>query len=422
LSDVKVARAAGTGASVPVECCQVCGHAPLTGVLSLGYMPPVNQMVPIGEPARQQPWFPTDLLHCSKCELVQLGLAVDPVIIFPPEYPYTSGTTRLLRDNFAELYAEASAMLALAPGDLVVDIGSNDGTLLSNFKAGGHRVLGIEPTEVGRIAASRGIPTVQRYFTPAVAAGVRREHGAARVVTAANCFAHIEDVHAITEGILDLLDPDGVFISESHYLIGLMQRLQYDTVYHEHLRYYSLTSIAHLLEMHGLEVFHARAIPTHGGSIRVYAARRGTRPVHDSVAAMLGAEPRGESMLARLQAFRREVMLSKLRLLSMLRELKEAGARICGISAPSRASTLVNYVGLDEAIVDYVCEIAGSLKIGKYLPGTSIPVVEESRLFTDRPDCAIVFSWHIAEELAPKLRAKGYRGKLLAPLPAPREL
>ncbi|HEY7245871.1 MAG TPA: class I SAM-dependent methyltransferase [Xanthobacteraceae bacterium] len=419
---MKVARAAGTGASVPVECCQVCGHAPLTGVLSLGYMPPVNQMVPIGEPARQQPWFPTDLLHCSKCELVQLGLAVDPVIIFPPEYPYTSGTTRLLRDNFAELYAEASAMLALAPGDLVVDIGSNDGTLLSNFKAGGHRVLGIEPTEVGRIAASRGIPTVQRYFTPAVAAGVRREHGAARVVTAANCFAHIEDVHAITEGILDLLDPDGVFISESHYLIGLMQRLQYDTVYHEHLRYYSLTSIAHLLEMHGLEVFHARAIPTHGGSIRVYAARRGTRPVHDSVAAMLGAEPRGESMLARLQAFRREVMLSKLRLLSMLRELKEAGARICGISAPSRASTLVNYVGLDEAIVDYVCEIAGSLKIGKYLPGTSIPVVEESRLFTDRPDCAIVFSWHIAEELAPKLRAKGYRGKLLAPLPAPREL
>ena len=419
---VKVARAAGTGASVPVECCQVCGHAPLASVLSLGYMPPVNQMVPVGAPPRQQPWFPTDLLHCSSCDLVQLGLAVDPVIIFPPEYPYTSGTTKLLRDNFAGLYSEASAMLALSPADLVIDIGSNDGTLLSNFKAGGHRVLGIEPTDVGKIAAARGIATVQRYFTPAVAAELRREHGAARAVTAANCFAHIEDVHAIIEGILDLLAPDGVFISESHYLIGLMQRLQYDTVYHEHLRYYSLTSLAHLLAMHGLEVFHARAIPTHGGSIRVYAARRGMRPVRDTVAAMRAAEPRGESMLARLKAFRREVMLSKLRLLSMLRELKEAGARIAGISAPSRASTLVNYVGLDEAIIDYVCEISGSLKIGKCMPGTAIPVVEESRLFTDQPDCAIIFSWHIADELAPKLRAKGYRGKLLSPLPAPHEL
>jgi hypothetical protein len=420
LFPAKVARAAGSGGSVPVECCQVCGHGPLATVLSLGYMPPVNQMVAIGETPRQQPWFPTNLLHCPICDLVQLGLAVDPAIIFPPEYPYTSGTTKLLRDNFAELYAEAAAMLALAPNDLVVDIGSNDGTLLSNFKR--HRVLGIEPTEVGKIASSRGIPTLTRYFTPAVAAEVKREHGPARVVTAANCFAHIEDVHAIVEGILDLLAPDGAFISESHYLIGLLDRLQYDTVYHEHLRYYSLASLAHLLQMHGLEVFHARPIPTHGGSIRVYAARRGVRPVNASVGQMLAAEPRGEAMRARLDKFRNEVMLSKLRLLAMLRDLKEQGARICGISAPSRASTLVNYLGLDEAIIDYVCEIAGSLKIGKCMPGTSIPVVEESRLFADQPDCAVIFSWHIADELAPKLRAKGYRGKLLTPLPVPHEL
>jgi hypothetical protein len=422
LFPTKIARAAGTGASVPVECCQVCGHAPLTDVLSLGYMPPVNQMVTIGDVPRQQPWFPTNLFHCANCDLVQLGLAVDPVIIFPPEYPYTSGTTKLLRDNFAELYREASGLLQPGPQDLVIDLGSNDGTLLSNFQSGGHRVLGIEPTDVGRIAADRGIPTLQRYFTPEVAAQVKREHGPARVVTAANCFAHMEDVHAIVAGILDLIAPDGVFISESHYLIGLLDTLQYDTVYHEHLRYYSLTSLAHLLRMHGLEVFHARPIPSHGGSIRVYAARQGVRPVSDSVARMLAAEPRGEAMRRRLAAFRNDVMLSKLRLLAMIRDLKEKGARICGISAPSRASTLVNYVGLDEALIDYVCEIAGSLKIGKCMPGTSIPVVEESRLFTDQPDCAIIFSWHIADELAPKLRAKGYRGKLVTPLPVPREV
>src|SRR2546421_737730 len=297
-------------------------------------------------------------------------------------------------------------MRKLAAQDLVIDIGSNDGTLLSNFKK--HRILGIEPTEVGKIADGRGVPTLMRYFAPAVAAEVKREHGPARVVTAANCFAHIEDVHAIVEGIIDLIGPDGVFISESHYLIGLLERLQYDTVYHEHLRYYSLTSLANLLKMHGLEVFHARAIPTHGGSIRVYAARQGARPGDDRVAKMLTAEPRGEAMLARLKSFRNDVMLSKLRLLAMVRELKEQGARICGISAPSRAATLVNYLGLDEAIIDYVCEIAGSLKIGKCMPGTAIPVVEESRVFIDQPDFAIIFSLHIAEELATKLRKHRY--------------
>ena len=418
----KIARAAGTGASVPVECCQVCGHAPLETVLSLGYMPPVNQMVPIGQVQRQLPWFPTALLHCRKCDLVQLGLAVDPVIIFPPEYPYTSGTTKLLRDNFADLQRESAAMLGLTGEDLVIDIGSNDGTLLSNFKNGGQRVLGIEPTDVGDIANQRGIPTIKRYFGLDTARQVNREHGPASIVTAANCFAHMEDVHAIVDGIVEMLKPDGVFISESHYLVPLLDTLQYDTIYHEHLRYYSLTSLRHLLDMHGLEVFHARPIPSHGGSIRVYAARRGSRPVQDSVGRMLATEPHGEAMARRLQAFRRDVILSKLRLLSMLRDLKEKGARIVGISAPSRASTLVNYVGLDEGLIDYVCEIAGSLKIGKYMPGTQIPVVDESRLFADQPDCAVIFSWHIADELAPKLKAKGFRGKLITPLPEPRVL
>jgi SAM-dependent methyltransferase len=422
LRATKVASAAGTGGSVPVEYCQVCGHAPLDDVLSLGYMPPVNQMVPIGQGPRQQPWFPTNLLHCRNCDLVQLGLAVDPVIIFPPEYPYTSGTTKLLRDNFADLHRESTALLGLGADDLVVDIGSNDGTLLSNFQNGGHRVLGIEPTDVGDIANGKGIPTLKRYFGFDLAREVKREHGAASVVTAANCFAHIEDVHAIVDGIVEMLKDGGVFISESHYLIGLLDTLQYDTVYHEHLRYYSLTSLKHLLAMHDLEVFHARPIPSHGGSIRVYAARRGSHPVQESVRRMLASEPRGDAMAKRLASFRRDVVLSKLRLLSMLRDLKEKGARIAGISAPSRASMLVNYVGLDEGIIDYVCEIPGSLKIGKYMPGTGIPVVDETQLFSDQPDCAVVFSWHIADELAPKLRAKGFRGQLITPLPVPRML
>jgi C-methyltransferase C-terminal domain/Methyltransferase domain/Putative zinc binding domain len=414
--------AAGTGSSVAIESCQTCDNPDLESVLFLGYMPPVNKMRHIGEVPREQPSYPTNWLYCPKCELVQLGLSVDPEILFPPDYPYTSGTTAILRENFADLHRECCSFLALGREDLVIDIGSNDGTLLGNFRDDGHRVLGVEPTEVGKIALDKGIPTVLRYFRPEVARQVRAEHGPARVVTSTNCFAHIEDVHTLVEGIVELLSPKGVFVSESHYLIGLIDRLQYDTIYHEHLRYYSLRSLKYLLELHGLEVIHARTIPTHGGSIRVFAARKGSYPVQSSVAAMLATEPSGGEMRTRLKQFRRDTMLSKLRLLAALREIKETGARICGISAPSRASTLVNYVGLDDSIVDSVFEISGSLKIGKYLPGTLIPVVEESRLFEEQPEYAIIFSWHIADELASKLRKRGYTGKFVVPLPEPRIL
>jgi len=414
--------AAGTGSGLIISSCQICDNPELKHVLFLGYMPPVNQMRPIGAIPEEQPSYPTSLLYCSRCELVQLGLCVDPEIIFPPGYPYTSGNTRILRENFAELHRESCELLALRPEDLVIDIGSNDGTLLKNFQDHGHKVLGIEPTDVGKFAQERGIPTVQNYFRPEVARRVRHEHGPARVITAANCFAHIEDVHSITDGILELLGPKGVFISESHYLIGLLDRLQYDTVYHEHLRYYSLRSLRYLLEMHGLEVFHARYIPTHGGSIRVYAARKGDYPVRETVKQIMDSEPHGSAMVERLNRFRHEVMISKLRLLAMLSDIKNKGERVCGISAPSRASTLITYLGLDDAIVDYVVEIKGSLKIGKYMPGTLIPVIEEGRLFEDQPEYAIIFSWHIADELAPKLRERGYKGKFIVPLTEPRIL
>ena len=422
MSTVANTLAAGTGSGVVISSCQVCDNPELKHVLFLGYMPPVNQMRFIGQVPEEQPSYPTSLLYCSKCELVQLGLCVDPQVIFPPGYPYTSGTTRILRENFAELHRESCGLLALRTEDLVIDIGSNDGTLLKNFQDHDHKVLGIEPTDVGKLAQERGIPTVQNYFRPEVARKVRHEHGPARVITAANCFAHIEDVHSITGGILELLGPKGVFISESHYLIGLLDRLQYDTIYHEHLRYYSLRSLRYLLEMHGLEVFHARYIPTHGGSIRVYAARKGDYPVRETVKQIIDSEPRGAAMLERLNRFRHEVMISKLRLQAMLYDIKNKGERVVGISAPSRASTLITYLGLDDAIVDYVVEIKGSLKIGKYMPGTLIPVIEEGRLFADQPEYALIFSWHIADELAPKLRERGYKGKFIVPLTEPRIL
>ena len=422
MTTTQVTRTAGSGSSVVVDRCQVCEDRALQSALFIGYLPPVNQMHPIGQRPHEQPAYPAELLYCPRCQLVQLGLIVDPAVLFPPEYPYTSGTTKILRDNFAELYEDCRRIIPLGPDSLVVDIGSNDGTLLSNFKNGGHRVRGIEPTLMSNLANERGIPTLMSFFGPAPAAAVRAQDGPARIVTATNVFAHIEHVHEIVESILSMLEPDGVFISESHYLMSLVETLQYDTIYHEHLRYYSLHSLAFLLERHGLEVIHAKRIPTHGGSIRVYASRKRARPAQPSVAAILAEERAAGAWPDRLARFKQDVVDSKLSLHALLRDRRRTGARIYGIGAPSRASTLINYAGLDDGILDCVLEVKGSYKIGKYMPGTLIPVLDEAKLFEDQPDYALMLSWHIADELAPKLTAKGFRGRYIVPLPEPRVL
>ncbi len=411
-------KATGSRRSIVVQRCQICDHPQLESVVFLGYLPPVNSMTPIGTRPFEQPAYPAQLLRCPKCSLVQIGLIVDPAILFPPEYPYTSGSTKILRDNFAELAHEVAALYPLAPDDLVADIGSNDGTLLSNFSVRGP-VLGIEPTDTGKLAIERGIPTYIAFFNRSTARRVAAEEGKARLVTATNVFAHIEDVHDVVDSILLMLHDNGIFVSESHYLLPLVQMLQYDTIYHEHLRYYSLSSLKHLLEMHGLEVIHARSIATHGGSIRVYAARQGKHAVRDSVGQMLQRESGALSANA-LRQFSRGVADSKLQLLSLLQPIRAGGQRIFGIGAPSRAGTLINYCGLDEGCIDCVLEIPGSHKIGKYIPGTMIPVLDEAKLFEDQPGYALLFSWHIGDELMPKLRQRGFRGKFIMPLPEPR--
>jgi hypothetical protein len=409
--------AAGSGGSIVVDRCQVCDSSRLDPVIFIGYLPPVNAMPGIGTRPAEQPAYPAQVLCCRDCQLVQLGLIVDPAILFPPEYPYTSGTTKILRDNFAELSREVASLYPLAPSDLVVDIGSNDGTLLSNFSSRGP-VFGIEPTQAGELANKRGIPTLISFMNrQAVSAALRRK-GKAKMVTAANVFAHIEDIHEIVECILELLTDDGIFVSESHYLVSLLETLQYDTIYHEHLRHYSLTSLKYLLQMHGLEVIHARRIPTHGGSIRVYAARSGKYPVRKSVSEILSMEST-EITIEKLRSFRSRVVQTKLDLYALLKGIKARGERVYGIGAPSRASTLINYVGLDDGILDCVLEIPGSYKVGKYIPGTLIPVLEESRLFKDQPEYALLLSWHIGAELMPKLSAGGFRGKFIMPLPNP---
>jgi len=410
--------AAGTNSSVVVDRCQVCDSADLESIIFIGYLPPVNTMPPIGSRPAEQPAYPAEVLRCRNCQLAQIGLIVDPGILFPPSYPYTSGTTKILRENFAELSQEVASLYPLKSTELIVDIGSNDGTLLSNF-TNHSRVYGIEPTNAGKLAQERNIQTQISFFNRSAVKKALADQGKAKIITATNVFAHIEDIHEIVDCILELLQEDGIFISESHYWLPLVETLQYDTIYHEHLRYYSVTALKYLLEMHGLEIIHTKRIPTHGGSIRVYATRKGKHPVRDSVAASLAVEAK-ELTNAKLKAFKKNVVNSKVSLYALLKDIKSRGDRVYGLGAPSRASTLINYVGLDDGILDCVLEIKGSYKIGKYIPGTVIPVLDEARLFEDQPEYAMLLSWHIADELMPKLAARGYKGKFIIPLPEPR--
>ena len=403
----------------PIGACQVCDARDLQSALFLGYLPPVNTMRPVGSLLDEESAFPAEMLYCPHCHLVQLGFAVDPAILFPPDYPYTSGTTRILRENFAELAVEVQERIGLGPDDLVVDVGSNDGTLLSNF-AGKHRVAGIEPSLTAKLAEARGISTLMTFFTREAVAETIARHGRPKLVTATNVFAHIHDVNDLVGNIVALIGDDGIFVSESHYLRDLVETLQYDTIYHEHLRYYSLTSLSHLLERHGLHVFYAKRIPTHGGSIRVYASRDRSRARDAGVDRIL-AEEAGSGLTTGgwIPDFRSRVLASKLGLYELLAKLKREGATIFGVGAPSRASTLINYLGLDDAILDCVVEVKTSKKLDKYIPGTVIPVVEESRLYADQPSHVLLLSWHIAAELQENLRKHGYKGEFITPLPQP---
>jgi len=404
--------------SKTIDRCQISGAKDLKTILSLGYLPPVNKLKKIDSLLCEDIFFPAELVFSKKSKLVQLKTIVKKEILFPKEYPYTSSTTKILRENFKELYKDCKKIVNISSNDLIIDIGSNDGNLLNNFKDN-HRVLGITPENIGKIAIKKGINTLQRYFNKTTSDLVLKKYGKAKIITATNVFAHIENVNLLMKNLLKILKNDGIFICESHYLVSLINSVQYDAIYHEHLRYYSLTSLKYLFNKYGMEIIDAKKINTHGGSIRVYAARKKRFEIHKSVIKILNFEKKFLNWKTFIN-FKKNVVQSKLNLYSILKKLKNKNKKIYGIGAPSRASTLINYVGLDENIIDCVLEIEGSYKIGSYIPGKKIPILSEKKLYNDPPDFVILFSWHIASELKFNLRKKGFKGKFIIPLPYPK--
>ena len=404
--------------SKTINRCQISKKKDLSRILSLGYLPPVNNYHPINSPQNEEIFFLTDLMYSTGSKLVQLKTIVDKEIIFPKSYPYTSSTTKVLRENFKELYQECKNILNLKKNDLIVDIGSNDGNLLSNFVTN-HRVLGITPENIGKIAIKRGINTILNYFDNKTSNKILNKYGKAKLVTATNVFAHIDDVNSMMRNIIKILDKDGYFVSESHYLVSLIKTVQYDTIYHEHMRYYSLMSLKYLFDKYNLKIFHAKKIPTHGGSIRVYVSKNKKIKETQNLKKVIKDEKKFFKANT-FSEFSRKVLLSKINLYSLLKKIKSKDKTIFGVGAPSRAATLVNYVGLNKDIIDCILEISGSYKIGKYMPGTNIPIMNERIISKKKPDYLLLLSWHISDALIKNFRKKGYKGKFVIPLPTPR--
>lgn len=404
--------------SKTINRCQISKKKDLSKILSLGYLPPVNNYYPINKPQNEETFFLTDLVYSKSSKLVQLSTIVNKEIIFPKSYPYTSSTTKILRENFKELYKECIKFIDLKKESLVLDIGSNDGNLLSNFKKN-HRVLGVTPEDIGKIAIKKGINTLLKYFDDKVANIILRKFGKAKLITATNVFAHIDDIHSLMKNIIKILDKNSVFVSESHYLVSLIKTNQYDTIYHEHMRYYSLISLDNLFKRYNLKIFHAKQIPTHGGSIRVYVSNNKNIKVSNNFKKILQSEKKYLNKKT-FQIFAKKVVTSKIQLYNLLKNIKLRNKKIFGVGAPSRAATLINYVGLNEEIIDCILEIKGSHKIGKYMPGTNIPIVNEKVVFKKKPEYLLLLSWHISKSLIKNFKNKGYKGKFIIPLPYPR--
>lgn len=399
--------------------CAVCGNGKTQQFLSLGHQPPSDAFLTKEKLSQPEVTYPLDLFFCSVCSLVQLGYAVDPDILFR-DYVYNTGTNNSLKVNFKNLVDKIVADYGLTNGDFVIDVGSNDGTLLENYLPHEIKILGIDPSSSTSIALEHQIPTVVDYFNLETASRVLAEHGNAKVITATNVFAHVVELDSFMRGIQTLLDDNGVFISENGYVVSMVEGMQYDSIYHEHLRYYSVTSLQALFARYDMEIINVEVIPSHGGSIRVYAARKGVRPVSRSVQDLLTSEKEnGYTTTKRYEQFAQDVLTTKRVLVEIIHDFKKNGARIAGIGAPAKGNTLLNYSKLDTSLLECLTE-KSALKIGLYSPGMHIPVVDEQYLFNEQPEAALLLSWNLAEELVPKMRNAGYQGNFIIPNPIPR--
>jgi len=399
--------------------CRLCGGRRLTLVLGLAPTPPANAFVSRDELDKPQPRFPLDVFFCEDCHHVQLLDVVSPSVLFE-NYVYVSGTSPSFVAHFESYARGILDQFKPPPGSLVVDIGSNDGTLLRFFQQAGMRVLGVDPARnIAEEATRKGIKTLPAFFSPKLAADIRAEHGAATVITANNVFAHIDDLEGIVEGIRTLLAPDGVFVFEVSYLVDVFEKTLFDTIYHEHLDYHSVKPLIPFFKRLGMELIEAVRVGSHGGSLRGIAQLKGgPRPVGKTVAAAIACEEK--LGLDRAETFRRfgqNIAALKAALGKLLRELKAGGKKIAGFGAPAKATTLMYHFETGPELIDFIVDDS-PLKQNLFTPGYHVPVLPASAIYERRPDYLLILAWNFAKPLMQAHRA--YRdagGHFIVPIP-----
>lgn len=402
--------------------CRLCGSSDLESVLDLGATPPCESFLTADGLDEPEPTYPLHVRVCRECLLLQIPALVSPDETFT-EYAYFSSFSSSWVEHARRFVAEADRRLTLQDRDdaFVVEVASNDGYLLRHVVDRGIRCLGIEPSvNVGAAARAAGVPTETAFLNPETAARVRAEHGPAALVVANNVYAHIPDVLGFTEGLRTLVADDGLVSIEVHHALKLVAEAQFDTVYHEHFQYWTVLTAMRALEKGDLTVVDVEALPTHGGSIRLWATPSGNAgPPSERTLDLLEAERRaGLHTVAGYRGLESAAREARAAVLEFLLDCRRRGERVVGYGAPGKGNTLLNYCGIRPDLLEYTVD-RNPYKQGRFTPGTRIPIHHPDRIAVDRPDVVMVLPWNLEDELTAQLQyVADWGGRVVFPLPS----
>jgi SAM-dependent methyltransferase len=402
--------------------CRFCGARAERVFVDLGMSPLCESLITAEQLNQMEPFYPLRVTVCPRCFLVQLGEYVSPEHIFT-EYAYFSSYSTSWVEH-ARRYTEAiSRRLGLTPDSLVVELASNDGYLLQHFVAAGIPVLGIEPAaNVAEVARQKGVPTRTCFFGAEAARDMVARGERADLIVGNNVLAQVPDLNDFVGGMKIALKPAGVVTMEFPHLVRLMEGNQFDTIYHEHFSYFSLLSVEKIFAAHGLTVFDVDEIPTHGGSLRIYArhAEQGATAAASVETLRSREEHAGLNRLETYGAFDEQVKETKRKLLAFLIEARRAGKSIAGYGAPGKGNTLLNYCGIRTDFLDYTVD-RNPYKHGKFLAGTHIPIFPPERIRATRPDYVLILPWNLKEEIMEQLAyVREWGGRFVVPIPETR--
>ena len=399
--------------------CRLCNSNKLKSVVKFCATPPANAFISNRDLNIEQETYPLEVFFCCNCKHVQLLDVVNPSILFK-NYVYVSGTSPVFIKHFEEYSKSLINSFSPSFDEIIIDIGSNDGTLLSFFKQEGFKVLGIDPAkEISEIANKKGIETLNNFFDLELSNHIKKNYPKASIITANNVFAHCDDLIGIVNGVKNLLSRNGTFVFEVSYLVDVVEKTLFDTIYHEHLSYHSVIPLIDFFKSNGMELFKVDFINTHGGSIRGFAKLECSKIKTDnSIKNLVQLEKKlGIDNPKTFINFYEKITLLKKRLLEILHTLKSEGKKIAAFGAPAKATTLMYQFGLNKDVIDYIIDDS-PLKQGLYSPGLHIPVLSSEHLKNQHPDYLLLLAWNFADSIVEKNKEfLESGGHFIVPLP-----